>query len=69
MEVVTKMPTATEATAPNPIWTAPMTAEALPTFLLNDAKDSAVVLGLQNPKQPKYKNNIAMTPYKLSILK
>lgn len=54
--------TTVEASAPIPIWVAPISEEALPAFLLNGASDNAEVLGLIKPRQQRYMNSNAMIP-------
>lgn len=47
--------TPTEASAPMPIWMAPISAEALPALRVKEASDRAEVLGLVKPRQPRKK--------------
>ncbi|MNR44494.1 hypothetical protein D3C85_1632450 [compost metagenome] len=59
---------AADASAPKPICSAPINAEALPAFFVNGAKESAEAFGLIKPKQPKNKAIKAMVVYKFSRL-
>jgi len=50
-DLISNILTPKEAIAPSPICTAPISAEALPAFLLKGASDRAEVLGLVKPRQ------------------